>query len=89
MGVQKEQLLDDHNQNCGIHGKTGFERFLSMVASLGREYMEVRRAWHMMSAIHNYIANNKDAQGNLVVKDDKTGKSSRSNSSRCTSRSAT
>ena len=35
--------------------------------------MEVRRAWHVMSAIHNYIANNKDAQGNLVVKDDKTG----------------
>ena len=37
--------------------------------------MEVRRAWHVMSAIHNYIANNKDAQGNLVVKDDKTGES--------------
>jgi len=35
--------------------------------------MEVRRAWHVMSAIHNYIANNKDADGNLIVKDDKTG----------------
>lgn len=35
--------------------------------------MEVRRAWHVMSAIHNYIAENKDAGGNLVVKDDKTG----------------
>ncbi|MGE3528983.1 MAG: hypothetical protein AB7G54_06100 [Methyloceanibacter sp.] len=35
--------------------------------------MEVRRAWHVMSAIHNYIATNKDADGNLVVKDDKTG----------------
>ena len=35
--------------------------------------MEVRRAWHVMSAIHNYIAENKDESGNLVVKDDKTG----------------
>ena len=52
--------------------------------------MEVRRAWQVMSAIHNYIANNKDAQGNLVVKDDKTGESHPArNSSRCTSRSAT
>jgi YHS domain-containing protein len=37
--------------------------------------MEVRRAWHVMSAIHNYIATNKDENGNLVVKDDKTGES--------------
>jgi len=35
--------------------------------------MEVRRAWHVMSAIHNYIAANKDEKGNIVVKDDKTG----------------
>ena len=35
--------------------------------------MEVTRAWHVMSAIHNYIAANKDEKGNLVVKDDKTG----------------
>jgi hypothetical protein len=35
--------------------------------------MEVTRAWHVMSAIHNYIATHKDAQGNIVVKDDKTG----------------
>ncbi len=35
--------------------------------------MEVRRAWHIMSAIHNYIAANRDGDGNLVVKDDKTG----------------
>ena len=35
--------------------------------------MEVRRAWHVMSSIHNYIANHKDSSGNLVVKDDKTG----------------
>jgi len=35
--------------------------------------MEVRRAWHVMSAIHNYIAANKDANGSVVVKDDKTG----------------
>ena len=37
--------------------------------------MEVRRAWHVMSAIHNYIAENKDENGDLVVKDDKTGES--------------
>jgi len=36
---------------------------------------EVTRAWHVMSAIHNYIATNKDANGDLVVKDDKTGES--------------
>jgi len=35
--------------------------------------MEVRRAWHVMSAIHNYIATHKDANGDLLVKDDKTG----------------
>lgn len=35
--------------------------------------MEVTRAWHVMSAIHNYIAANKDAEGHLAVKDDKTG----------------
>lgn len=35
--------------------------------------MEVTRAWHVMSAIHNYIADNKDENGNLPVKDDKTG----------------
>ena len=35
--------------------------------------MEVRRAWHVMSAIHNYIAANKDENGNVLVKDDKTG----------------
>jgi YHS domain-containing protein len=37
--------------------------------------MEVTRAWHVMSAIHNYIAAHKDATGNLSVKDDKTGES--------------
>ena len=35
--------------------------------------MEVTRAWQVMSAIHNYIANNKDKDGNLPIKDDKTG----------------
>ena len=35
--------------------------------------MEVTRGWHVMSAIHNYIANHKDKDGNLVVKDDKSG----------------
>ena len=35
--------------------------------------MEVRRAWHVMSAIHNYISANKDEKGNVLVKDDKTG----------------
>jgi hypothetical protein len=35
--------------------------------------MEVTRAWHVMSAIHNYIAANRDENGNLPVKDDKTG----------------
>jgi YHS domain-containing protein len=31
--------------------------------------MEVTRAWQVMSAIHNYIATNKDANGNLAVPD--------------------
>jgi hypothetical protein len=35
--------------------------------------MEVTRGWHVMSAIHNYIAANKDENGNLLVKDDKSG----------------
>jgi YHS domain-containing protein len=35
--------------------------------------MEVTRAWHVMSAIHNYILENKDEDGNLTIKDDKTG----------------
>jgi YHS domain-containing protein len=35
--------------------------------------MEVTRAWHVMSAIHNYIAANKTADGALVIKDEKTG----------------
>ena len=34
---------------------------------------EVTRAWHVMSAIHNYIATHKDKDGNLEIKDDKTG----------------
>jgi YHS domain-containing protein len=35
--------------------------------------MEVTRAWHVMSAIHNYIATHKDKDGNMEIKDDKTG----------------
>jgi YHS domain-containing protein len=35
--------------------------------------LEVTRAWHVMSAIHNYIATHKDKDGNLEIKDDKTG----------------
>jgi hypothetical protein len=35
--------------------------------------MEVVRAWQVMSAIHNFIATNRNEQGNLPVKDDKTG----------------
>ena len=35
--------------------------------------MEVTRGWHVMSAIHNYIATHKDKDGNLPIKDDKTG----------------
>jgi hypothetical protein len=34
---------------------------------------EIVRGWHVMSAIHNYIATHKDENGNLAVKDDKTG----------------
>jgi hypothetical protein len=34
---------------------------------------EVVRGWHVMSAIHNYIATHKDEKGNISVKDDKTG----------------
>src|SRR5262245_10375999 len=34
---------------------------------------EVTRAWHVMSAIHGYIATHKDKDGNLEIKDDKTG----------------
>ena len=35
--------------------------------------MEVVRAWHVMSAIHNYIAEHKGENGALELKDDKTG----------------
>ena len=35
--------------------------------------MEVTRAWHVMSVIHNYIAANKTKDGVLELKDDKTG----------------
>jgi YHS domain-containing protein len=35
--------------------------------------IEVTRAWQIMSAIHNYIATHKDKDGNLPIKDDKTG----------------
>ena len=35
--------------------------------------MEVTRAWQVMSAIHTYVATNKDKDGNLDIKDDKTG----------------
>jgi YHS domain-containing protein len=35
--------------------------------------MEVTRAWQVMSAIHAYIATHKDKDGNLDIKDDKTG----------------
>jgi YHS domain-containing protein len=35
--------------------------------------MEVTRAWQVMSAIHTYIATHKDENGNLPIKDDKTG----------------
>ena len=35
--------------------------------------MEVTRAWHVMSAIHNYIAANRDAEGNVPIKNPKTG----------------
>ncbi len=51
--------------------------------------IEVTRAWQVMSIIHNYIATNKDENGNLPIKDDKTGGPSRCNSSRSTSRCGT
>jgi YHS domain-containing protein len=35
--------------------------------------MEVTRAWQVMGAIHNYIATHKDQNGDLPIKDDKTG----------------
>ena len=35
--------------------------------------MEVTRAWQVMGAIHNYIATHKDANGDVPIKDDKTG----------------
>ena len=35
--------------------------------------MEVVRAWHVMSAIHNYIAEHKNKDGALELTDDKTG----------------
>jgi hypothetical protein len=34
---------------------------------------EVTRAWQVMSAIHNYIATHKDQNGDVPIKDDKTG----------------
>ena len=35
--------------------------------------MEVTRAWQVMGAIHDYIATHKDEDGDLDIKDDKTG----------------
>ena len=35
--------------------------------------MEVTRAWQVMGAIHTYIATHKDENGDLPIKDDKTG----------------
>ncbi len=35
--------------------------------------IEGARAWQVMAAIHDYIIENKDADGNITVKDDKTG----------------
>lgn len=35
--------------------------------------MEVVRGWHVMSAIHNYIAANKNKDGVLELKDEETG----------------
>ena len=35
--------------------------------------MEVVRAWHVMSAIHNYIAQNKNEDGVIELTDEKTG----------------
>jgi YHS domain-containing protein len=36
--------------------------------------IEGARAWQIMSAIHEYIIENKDKNGDLPIKDDKTGK---------------
>ena len=35
--------------------------------------MEVTRAWQVMGAIHTYIATQKDQNGDVPIKDDKTG----------------
>ncbi len=35
--------------------------------------IEGARAWHVMSAIHEFITDNKDDDGNITVKDDETG----------------
>jgi len=35
--------------------------------------MEVTRAWQVMGAIHDYIATHKDSNGDVPIKDDKTG----------------
>lgn len=35
--------------------------------------IEGARAWQVMASIHDYILENKDADGNITVKDDKTG----------------
>lgn len=35
--------------------------------------LEMTRAWQVMSAIHSYIATHKDKDGNIPIKDDKTG----------------
>jgi YHS domain-containing protein len=35
--------------------------------------MEITRAWQVMGAIHTYIATHKDQNGDLPIKDDKTG----------------
>jgi len=35
--------------------------------------IEGARAWHVLAAIHDYILENKDEDGNITVKDEKTG----------------
>ena len=35
--------------------------------------IEGARAWHVLAAIHDYILKNKDEDGNITVKDEKTG----------------
>ena len=35
--------------------------------------IEGARAWHVLAAIHDYILDNKDEDGNITVKDEKTG----------------